>query len=282
MWIVLALSGVTISIIGMLLIAWKWNIPGRSILLSAVIVALVASLPFFWVYFHYKSGWQIIIGIIVQIGLTISIALGLVLLHFSRDPERYPPQEKGVIISPADGEVIYVNVIPTGSTPVVTKNNCDYCLHELTGTEIADNPMVIIGIEMNILNVHVNRCPIEGHVELVKHITGKFISLRNEEAPFINARCTTVVINEALTVAIVQIASRLVRRVDNYLQLGQFVRSGQRLGMIRFGSQVAAIFPNREDIKIEVHIGQKVFAGTSILARYMEKVEMESSPEERV
>ncbi len=76
--------------------------------------------------------------------------------------------------------------------------------------------------------------------------------------------------NQTMTMAIIQIASRLVRRVDNYLHEEQTVILGQRLGMIRFGSQVAVILPNREDITIEVRLGQKVLAGTSILALYKE------------
>jgi phosphatidylserine decarboxylase len=266
MWI--ALLVIMISIFIMFLIAWKWNISNRSILIGAVIIALTASIPFLWVYHHYKSGWLLIISVAGQIGLSLIIALALVLYRFSRDPERLSPQEEGVIVSPADGEVVYIMTVPTGTTPMVTKNGRDYFLQELAGIELVDYGMLIVGIEMNILNVHVNRCPIEGEAKFVKHIHGGFLSLRKKEAPFINARCTTLITNEVLTVSTVQIASRLVRRVDNYLQAGQTVKLGQRLGMIRFGSLVAAIFPDREDIKIEVHIGQKVLAGTSILAHY--------------
>ncbi len=270
MWIGIDFVVVLISIFCMLLIARKWNIYNRSILISAILISLTVSVPFLWIYYNQNSGWLLIISIIGQIGISIVVALALVLYHFFRDPERVPPQGKGAIVSPADGEIIYINTIPNGFTPLVTKDGRDYHLQELAGIEFAGTGMVIIGIEMNILNVHVNRCPIEGNVNLVKHIDGKFMSLRKKEAPFLNARCTTLIKNEALSMVIVQISSRLVRRVDNYLNAGQTVNLGQRLGMIRFGSQVAAVIPNREDIKVVAHIGQKVLAGISILANYQE------------
>jgi phosphatidylserine decarboxylase len=269
MWIVIASLGVVISIAGMLLVARKWNLPYRSILVGAIIAALFALIPFLWVYPLCTSIWSLVLSVIGQIGLAFVFALSAILFHFWRDPERIPPQEKGVIVSAADGEVIYIKTIPSGTIPLVTKNGRDYSLQELVGFELDDkNSMTIIGIEMNILNVHVNRCPIGGEVKLINHISGKFISLRKKDAPFVNTRCTTIITNEELTVVTVQIASRLVRRVDNYLSLGQTASLGDRLGMIRFGSQAAVIFPNRKDISIDTYIGQIVSAGTSILAHY--------------
>jgi len=71
-----------------------------------------------------------------------------------------------------------------------------------------------------------------------------------------------------LVLAAVQVASRLVRRVQSYLSLDQTVSAGQRLGMIRFGSLVAVVLPRREDMKIEVKAGDRVTAGITVLARF--------------
>lgn len=259
---------VLISIGGMVLVAWKWNILNPSVLTGGIIVALLAAVPFLSVYERYGFGWLTLLGALAQISISFVAALGLILYHFFRDPERHPPEEKHIVVSPADGELIYIYRLKSGSTPIVTKNGHDFDLHELAGVELDPCGMLILGIEMNILNVHVNRCPIEGRVRLVKHIEGGFLSLRKQEAPFINARCTTHIVDDALSIVVVQIASRLVRRVNNYLQVSQTVGLGQRLGMIRFGSQVAVILPDREDIHLEVKLGQKVLAGTTILARY--------------
>jgi phosphatidylserine decarboxylase len=84
----------------------------------------------------------------------------------------------------------------------------------------------------------------------------------------VNERLTTVIQNASLTLAVVQIASRLVRRVETFVSPGQTVSIGQRLGIIRFGSLVAVVLPQREDVKIEVKVGDRVVAGVSVLARY--------------
>ena len=126
---------------------------------------------------------------------------------------------------------------------------------------------------MNFLNVHVNRCPIAGQVKLLKHIEGKFISLRKDEAPFVNERLTTIIENASLSLAVVQVASRLVRRIESYLSVGETVSVAQRLGMIRLGSLVAVVLPKREDVRIEVKPGDRATAGISVLARYEVKDE---------
>jgi phosphatidylserine decarboxylase len=70
-----------------------------------------------------------------------------------------------------------------------------------------------------------------------------------------------------MVVAVVQVASRLVRRVESFLAMGETVRAGQRLGMIRFGSLVAVVLPKRAGLSIEVEPGDRVTAGVSVLAR---------------
>jgi len=190
------------------------------------------------------------------------------MVRFWRDPERVPPEKNGVVLSAADGKVIYVRNVDEGSTPLVTKGGRDYLLRELTGTSLLASAAYVIGVEMNMLNVHVTRCPIAGQVKLQKRIEGKFISLRKREAPFVNERLTTIIENASLTVAVVQVASRLVRRVESYLRVGETVGAGQRLGMIRFGSLVAVVLPKRDDLRIAVNPGDRVKAGVSVLARY--------------
>ena len=267
MWITFAFSGIVISLAAMYLAARKWNLPVKSIKEATLIATLTASIPFVWIYPWYSTYSYITLCLLGQVCLSLLVALTMLLYQFWRDPERFPPKKEGVIVSPADGEVIYIKSIPGGSTPIATKNGTDYSLQELAGSGLLDGKLTIIGIEMNFLNVHVNRCPIEGAVKMIKHIPGKFISLRDKTAPFLNTRCTTIIANDELMVGTVQIASRLVRKVDNYLSLGQPVNTGERLGMIRFGSQVAVIIPNKNEVMIDTFIGQHVFAGTTILAR---------------
>lgn len=264
------LLGFILSIAGMMLLAGKWNIATLPNLMRTSALAGLIAIPFFWIYPLFLNAWTRIACVALQVLLTLIFAISIVFYRFWRDPERTPVENSKVIVSSADGEVIYIKKFPQGTIPVVSKDGKDYLLHELTGIDLDDHNkgVIIIGIEMNIMNVHVNRCPIEGDVKLVKHIQGKFYSLRKTEAPFLNTRCTTLISNQGLSVVTVQIASRLVRRVDNYLHPGQSVCLGQRLGMIRFGSQVAIICPDRESLKVEAFVGQITRAGISILARY--------------
>ena len=121
---------------------------------------------------------------------------------------------------------------------------------------------------MNYLNVHVNRAPIGGRVCLLKHIKGLFISLKKKEAVIQNERVITIIENGDIKVGIVQIASRLVRKIIPYLKQGDQVTMGQRIGVIRFGSQVDLVLPDLPFLKIEVNPKDKVTAGISIIATF--------------
>ncbi len=263
----LGASSAALSMFLMILVAKKWNIGWRPTLFGAGVTASATAIPFFWLYSRCKTGLAIAAGMFSQITLTLTCAFAFVMLRFWRDPERVSPETKEGVLSAADGKIIYIKTIDGSSMPLVTKQGRDYPLSELMGMNLMDNGAYVIGTEMNILNVHVNRCPVAGQVKLIQPITGQFMSLRREEAPFVNARCTTVIENRSLSVAVVQIASRLVRRVENYLSVSQTVSAGQRLGMIRFGSLVAVVLPRRKDMTIEVQVGDTVTAGVSILAR---------------
>ncbi len=271
-WELVAL-GATSSILLMLPPIMKWKLARRAAFAGATAATLAAALPFFWIYPLCETSWGLAAGFLGQIALALTLALSLMMLPFGRDPERVPPEEKGVVLSAADGEVLYIRTVDEGSTPLVTKHGRDYLLRELTGTSLLARAAHVIGVEMTFLDVHVNRCPIAGQVKLLKHIEGKFISLGKDEAPFVNERLTTIIENPSLTVAVVQIASRFVRRVESYLNMGETVSVGQRLGMIRFGSLVAVVLPKREDVSIEVKPGARVTAGVSVLARYEVKDE---------
>jgi phosphatidylserine decarboxylase len=119
---------------------------------------------------------------------------------------------------------------------------------------------------MNFLDVHVNRAPIEGKIIFLKHIKGLFISLRKKEAIIKNERVLTVINNDSMMIGIVQIASRLVRKIVPYIKEGTFIQKGERIGLIRFGSQVDVIIPDLKNIQIKVIPKDKVKAGISIIA----------------
>jgi phosphatidylserine decarboxylase len=252
----------------MLALAIKWKLPKLPTLSGAVAVSTAAALPFFWIYPLCRTGLGRMAAVSGQIALALALGLGLLVWRFWRDPERAPPQEEGIVLSAADGEVLYVRTIDDGSTPLVRKSGRDYLLRELTGTSLLGSAAYVIAVGMSFLDVHVNRCPIAGQVRLSHPIEGKFMSLRKDESPFVNARLTTIIENVSLSVAVVQVASRLVRCVESFVGVDESVGAGQRLGMIRFGSLVVVIVPQTEGVRIEARPGERVTAGVSVLARY--------------
>ena len=266
-WRLLALGTVS-SFLLMLTLAVKWKLAKLPALTGAAIASLAAAVPFFWIYPLFETTAKLAMVVVGQAALALTLALSMMMLRFWRDPERFPPQEGGLVLSAADGKVVYVTAVDEGSTPLVTKGGRDYLLRELTGTSPLASAAYLIGVEMTYLDVHVTRCPVAGQVRLQKRIEGKFISLRKDEAPFVNERLTTIVGNESLTVAVVQIASRLVRCVESYLSVGETVGAGQRLGMIKLGSLVVLVLPKRRDVRVKVQPGDRVTAGVSVLARY--------------
>lgn len=185
-------------------------------------------------------------------------------LAFFRDPERAAPATSGAIVSPADGRVLYVRGFSAGEAPPVEKHRKPLVLRELARADIGSEGCVV-GIGMHLLNVHVNRAPVAGRVVLLRHTPGRFLSLRREEAVTSNERFTTLIEGDRARVVVVQIASRLVHRIVSYLGEGEEVAIGQRIGMIRFGSQVDVILRERDVARLCVRPGDIVRAGVSVL-----------------
>lgn len=204
--------------------------------------------------------WAIPIFVIASVA-----SIGAIMFFFFRDPERNPPGREDVIVSPADGTVIYIKEIEGGRFPFAVKNNNTIPLSEFSQEDLIPERGIQIGIAMNYLNVHVNRSPIAGTVKMLKPIGGKFLSLKHLHALLENERTLMVFENDNLKVGIVQIASRLVRRIVPYVQEGQVIEQGQRVGMIKFGSQVDLLLAYREDLEVKVNVGDELTAGESIV-----------------
>jgi len=244
----------------------KCEIKIKSGIFASVLIGLLsASVIYGLVHYLTLSYLQLFF---IEASLIVGLALAIGAYKFYRDPERIPPKDMHAIVSPADGRVIYIKEVSSGQVPFSVKGNNKYQLEELTNTNLLDNALYTIGIAMTILDVHVNRTPINGKVVSIKHTPGKFISLKKEQSVIKNERLTTVVDQGTFKIGVVQIASRLIRRIQSYLKEGQLVECGQRLGMIRFGSQVDLIIPNIENLKIRVSLGEEVKAGVSVIAQY--------------
>ncbi len=196
--------------------------------------------------------------------LVLGIAFGLTMIRFWRTPNRKIKANASELISPADGNVLYIKKVEKGEVPVSIKKGLEAKLDEITQTDILETPCWLIGINMTPFDVHKNCSPIEGKIVLNKHISGKFLSLKEPKAIVENERNTLVVKNDDMTIGIVQTASKLVRRIDSYVKEGNAIEKGEWFGMIRFGSQVDLIIP--ASCKVNVEIGQQIYAKSTIIA----------------
>ena len=246
-------------------LAWKWELGVRRVAIAVIGLSLVGALVV--VAIDMAVDLPQAVRTLLVAGIAVALAVAILAYRFYRDPNRTPPQvDDDVVISPADGEIVYVRHSEGGLIPSSTKKGRDYELVELTKTPLRHEDAVVIGIAMSFLDVHVNRAPIAGHVRLRQHFPGRFGSLGKPEMVYENERATTVIERDDLEIAMVQIASRLVRQIASYVKVGEEVALGQRVGVIRLGSQVDVVLPARPDVTINVKAGQRVRAGESVLA----------------
>jgi len=262
------LSSLVLSLILLIPLSTKWEIPMRIAIPSSLVVGILTGfiVTGMVAIFTFKF-WQ---RLILELFLILGISASLLLWRFFRDPERIPPEGQNAILSPADGKVIYVKRIEKGTILYSEKKGRKFSLDDFTQTDVLPTEGHLIGIAMNFLNVHVNRSPLDGKVSIIRHIKGKFISLKRKDAMIQNERALTVIDNGDFKIGVVQIASRLVRKIVLYLGEGSEIRRGERMGMIRFGSQVDLILPNLPSVSIEVNPGEEVKAGLSIVAKIEE------------
>jgi phosphatidylserine decarboxylase len=260
------LLGLAWSLATTLPLAWKWALGIRRTAGAVAALSLSTGMLMEMTAPLFQDAAGIPIKAGVNWFLTLAAAFALLAYRFFRDPDRKVPVTPNVIVSPADGEVLYVRESRHGALPVSTKGGRSYTLMELTKTPLQTKEAVVIGIGMSFLDVHVNRAPIAGRIATKKHFRGCFGSLRQPEMVFHNERMTTILQNDDLQVAVVQIASRLVRQIRSFVHESQQVQLGQRLGMIRFGSQVDLVLPLRPDLEVTIKPGDRVTAGQSIVA----------------
>lgn len=169
-------------------------------------------------------------------------------VYFFRNPDRVTPTRGGLVVSPADGVVqMIVDAPPPKDLDI--------------GTE----PVARISIFLSVLDVHVNRVPVDGRVTKLSYVPGSFVNAAMEKASEDNERqLVAVETPEGKKVAFVQIAGLIARRIICYLRDGQSVRAGERFGLIRFGSRMDVYLP--EGVQPLVAVGQRCIGGETVLA----------------
>lgn len=241
----------------------KTRISLKFLYIDNLVVVLLSLISYLAINSFISKNYQFILFIICPI-LILGFAFSLTMIRFWRTPNRKIIANSNELVSPADGNVLYIKKINKGELPISIKKGLEAKLTEITQTDILQTPCWLIGINMTPFDVHKNCAPIEGEVVFNKHISGKFLSLKEPKAILENERNTLVIRNEEIIVGVVQTASKLVRRIDSYVNVGDVIKKGQWFGMIRFGSQVDLIIPISCTMKIKV--GQQIFAKSTIIA----------------
>lgn len=214
----------------------------KGTLKTAGVLMTLAILPFLFGYFLLSF---IIFSIIAF------------LMQFFRDPKRNVPQEEGAIVAPADGRVL------KGQIDKIEIIEHDYPLMEHVLEE--GKKGIRISTFMSPFDVHVNRIPVSGKVVDAVYCPGKF-KIAKGDIEKENEKNLVVIDSEFGKIGVIQIAGFVARRIVQYVNVGDEVKIGERLGMIRFGSRVDLILPY-ENCKLMVKEGQKSKAAETIMAK---------------
>lgn len=178
----------------------------------------------------------------------IGVGLTVWCYYFFRDPNRVTPVREGLIISPADGVVQMIGAFPPP---------------EELG--LGTDPMTRVAVFMNVFNCHVNRAPIAGRIEKIAYRPGKFLNASLDKASVDNERNgITIRMDDGRAIGVVQIAGLVARRIVCEAKEGQAIGTGERFGMIRFGSRLDIYLP--EGVSPLVAVGQSTIAGETVLA----------------
>jgi phosphatidylserine decarboxylase len=204
----------------------------------------------------HREGWKfsaislfvsLILLVIWPLLSFVSFLITFFILWFFRDPERNTPIAEGKIISPADGKVCLIDLS-------VPPEELQY------GTE----EMQRVCIFMNVFNVHVNRVPVKGEIKKIIYKEGSFFNASLDKASEKNERNSIIITTEnGIEIVVVQIAGLIARRILSFVSNGDKLNSGERFGLIRFGSRVDVYLP--KTFKPEVKVGDKTIAGETII-----------------
>jgi len=168
--------------------------------------------------------------------------------YFFRDPPRVTPLREGLIIAPGDGKICALErVRPPGELG------------------LGDSERLRISIFLSVFDVHINRAPLAGRIARSVYVQGSFLNAALDKASELNERRATVIVApDGTEIAVVQIAGLIARRIVGFVREGESVGTGQRIGLIRFGSRVDLYLPpGREAL---VAFGQRAIGGETVLA----------------
>jgi phosphatidylserine decarboxylase len=168
----------------------------------------------------------------------IFVAIALFMAYFFRDPRRRIPFGDDIIVSAADGRVTRIEL---------------------------NKESKVVSVFLSPLNVHINRSPISGRVERIEYVRGKKSPATSDDASLVNERNSLTIVGENMTLVCTQIAGILARRIVCWSKTGDNLETGQKFGMIKFGSRTDLLLPN--NVELSVKVGDRVVGGETIIGK---------------
>lgn len=185
--------------------------------------------------------------------VAVAVAGGWILfsafiLYFFRDPTPRVPTAPEAVVAPAHGLVD--------------------CVEETSEPEFLGSACRRISICLSVFDVHVQNAPVAGKITFLKYQPGQFLSALKTES----ARCNENTLmgiesreRPGERVAVRQIAGLIARRIVTWVNVGDAVARGQRLGLIQFGSRCDLYLPL--SAQVTVSPGDRVVGGETVVAK---------------
>jgi phosphatidylserine decarboxylase len=208
------------------------------IVFSAVLGGLLLSVAHL-AYWHHPAFWA---------PAAIVLLLWVFVISFFRDPARSIPTDPALLLSPADGVVTHIG--------------------EIEDAEFPAGRAFRVSIFLSVFDVHINRLPRSGRVSQLSYYPGGFLDARHPECGVRNEQLWIDLEEESgRRVRVKQIAGAIARRIVCWLRPDESVRTGERFGMIKFGSRTDVLVPADAVQAVLVQVGSRVHGGTTALAR---------------
>ncbi len=220
----------------------KYGLP-QVVVYPAVVLAVMVGVLF--VLKRQLPAWGVVVIELVLLTVLLWI------LSFFRDPQRQAPDGANILLSPADGVVSDIATVDEQT--------------------FVEGKALRIGIFLNIFNVHINRMPCAARVESVTYRKGRFINAMNADSGRVNESNDiglTRLEEPVDKLLLRQVSGAIARRIVCEAQVGEEFGSGEKFGMIKFGSRTELYLPIRGEATCRVKVGDKVKAGLTVLVRY--------------
>jgi phosphatidylserine decarboxylase len=203
-----------------------------------------------------RAGWPFVLAGLVPAGVlfafgvpgvaVVFVALAAFMLYFFRDPNRRVPSADGAIVSPADGRVLIAGEAEAAAAPPGVWKQ--------------------ISIFLSPLDVHINRMPVGGRVTRVEYTPGRFLAAYRPESATVNERNEVWLDHDGETIMCRQVVGVLARRLVCRVGPGAVVKTGERYGLMKFGSRIDLYLPPRAVLRVTV--GDRVRSGETVVATW--------------